>query len=70
MRWAKGIASVTSHRMLGNISRIRKYTTCKSCPYIPATRLLLGVKLKVEMNANVSAFRNISFLMSQKTRRT
>lgn len=66
MRWAKGKASITTHRMLGNISRIRKYTACKSCPYIGAARLLLCVKLKVEMNASVSAFRNVSFWCHKK----
>ena len=60
MRWAKGDVSIT-HGVLGRVSVVREYTDCKRCPYIRATSLLLGVKLKVEMNANVSAFRKISF---------
>ena len=60
MRWAKGDVSIT-HGVLGRVSVVREYTDCKSCPYIRATSPLLGVKLKVEMNANVSAFRIISF---------
>lgn len=47
--------------ILGNISIVRKYTSCKSCPCIWATRLFLCIKLKVEMNANLSAFRKLSF---------
>ena len=47
--------------MLGAVFIIRKYTSCKNCPYIQATRLFFGMKLKVEMNTNMSAFREISF---------
>lgn len=46
--------------MLGNVAIIRKCTSCKAA-HSPATRLFFGVKLKVGMHANRSAFGKISF---------